>query len=125
MVTKQLIINSTVYETRVALIEGGQVSEYYIERSGDRGIVGNIYKGKVIRVLPGMQSCFVDIGLGLDLVQFRWPHLVIDHKLEIDCQYHSVAAKHLEEPVVGPLFPERPGMQFLFGLCWLDSELCS
>ncbi|KAB8030911.1 Rne/Rng family ribonuclease [Fluviispira multicolorata] len=63
MVAKQLVINSTSYETRVALIEGGQVSEYYIERSRDRGIVGGIYKGKVIRVLPGMQSCFVDIGL--------------------------------------------------------------
>ena len=63
MVAKQLVINITSYETRVALIEGGQVSEYYIERSRDRGIVGGIYKGKVIRVLPGMQSCFVDIGL--------------------------------------------------------------
>lgn len=63
MVAKQLVINSTSYETRVALIEGGQVSEYYIERSRDRGIVGGIYKGKIIRVLPGMQSCFVDIGL--------------------------------------------------------------
>lgn len=61
---KQLIINSTSYETRVALIEGWQVAEYYIERSQDRGIVGSIYKGKVARVLPGMQSCFVDIGLG-------------------------------------------------------------
>jgi ribonuclease G len=63
MMAKQLIINSTSYETRVALIEGWQVSEYYIERSQDRGIVGSIYKGKIIRVLPGMQSCFVDIGL--------------------------------------------------------------
>jgi ribonuclease G len=63
MVAKQLVINSTSYETRIALIEGGQVSEYYIERSQERGIVGGIYKGKVIRVLPGMQSCFVDIGL--------------------------------------------------------------
>lgn len=60
---KQLVINCTSFESRVALIESGQVSEYYIERTCDRGIVGSIYKGKVVRVLPGMQSCFVDIGL--------------------------------------------------------------
>jgi ribonuclease G len=60
---KQLVINCTSFETRIALIESGQVTEYYIERNRDRGIVGNIYKGKVVRVLPGMQSCFVDIGL--------------------------------------------------------------
>ena len=60
---KQLVINCTSFETRIALIESGQVSEYYIERNCDRGIVGSIYKGKVVRVLPGMQSCFVDIGL--------------------------------------------------------------
>ena len=63
MVSKQLIINSSSFETRVALLEGGQVSEFYIERSKERGIVGSIYKGKVTRVLPGMQSAFVDIGL--------------------------------------------------------------
>lgn len=60
---KQLVINCTSFETRIALIEAGQVAEYYIERNSDRGIVGSIYKGKVVRVLPGMQSCFVDIGL--------------------------------------------------------------
>jgi ribonuclease G len=60
---KQLVINCTSFETRIALIESGQVTEYSIERKCERGIVGNIYRGKVIRVLPGMQSCFVDIGL--------------------------------------------------------------
>ncbi len=60
---KQLVINCSSYETRVALIETGQVTEYYLERTDERGIVGNIYKGRVLRVLPGMQSCFVDIGL--------------------------------------------------------------
>ena len=63
MVSKQLILNCTSFETRVALIEGGQVAEFYIERNKERGIVGSIYKGKVVRVLPGMQSAFVDIGL--------------------------------------------------------------
>lgn len=59
----QLIINVTPYETRVALLEDGMLAESYIERSKGRSIVGNIYKGKVVRVLPGMQAAFVDIGL--------------------------------------------------------------
>jgi ribonuclease G len=59
----QLIVNVTGYETRVALLEGGLVTELLIERNRDRGIVGNIYLGKVQRVLPGMQAAFVEIGL--------------------------------------------------------------
>ncbi|MBW1979594.1 MAG: Rne/Rng family ribonuclease [Deltaproteobacteria bacterium] len=58
-----LIINTTSYETRVALLENSTVSELYIERAGERSIAGNIYKGRVVRVLPGMQAAFVDIGL--------------------------------------------------------------
>ena len=61
--SNELIINATEQETRVALIEKGTVAELYIERTQDKGIVGNIYKGKVARVLPGMQAAFVDIGL--------------------------------------------------------------
>ncbi len=57
-----LVINADGPETRVALVENGQVVEIYIERRRERGIVGNIYKGKVLRVLPGMQAAFVDIG---------------------------------------------------------------
>lgn len=59
----KLIINATSYETRVALLESGVVSELFIERRRDLGILGNIYKGKVVKVLPGMQAAFVDIGL--------------------------------------------------------------
>lgn len=59
----ELIINADFYETRVALVENGQVAELYIERASDEGIAGNIYKGRVVRVLPGMQAAFVDIGL--------------------------------------------------------------
>ncbi len=59
----ELIINSNAFETRVALVENGQVAELYVERSSDRGIAGNIYKGRVVRVLPGMQAAFVDINL--------------------------------------------------------------
>ncbi|KKC99962.1 MULTISPECIES: ribonuclease G [Photobacterium] len=59
----ELLINVTPSETRVAMIEGGNLQEIHIERESKRGIVGNIYKGKVSRVLPGMQAAFVDIGL--------------------------------------------------------------
>src|SRR5215470_6067167 len=58
-----LVINADGPETRVALIEKGQLVELYIERRRERGIVGNIYKGRVVRVLPGMQAAFVDIGI--------------------------------------------------------------
>lgn len=59
----EILINHNPYETRVALLESGRLMEFYIERAKDRGIVGNIYKGKVVRVLPGMEATFVDIGL--------------------------------------------------------------
>jgi len=58
-----LIINDKNYETRVALLENDQVVELYVERNSNTLFVGNIYKGKVIKVLPGMQSAFIDIGL--------------------------------------------------------------
>ena len=59
----KLLMNVTPNETRVALVETGVLKEVHIERQAKRGIVGNIYKGRVTRVLPGMQSAFVDIGL--------------------------------------------------------------
>jgi len=61
--SNQLVINVTPQETRVALLEDGILAESYIERTKGRSIVGNIYKGKVVKVLPGMQAAFVDIGL--------------------------------------------------------------
>ena len=59
----ELLMNVTPNETRIALVESGLLREVHIERQAKRGIVGNIYKGRVTRVLPGMQSAFVDIGL--------------------------------------------------------------
>lgn len=61
--SEELLINVTPVETRVAVVENGMLQEVYIERSSRLGIVGNIYKGKVVRVLPGMEAAFVDIGL--------------------------------------------------------------
>ncbi|MDR3608918.1 MAG: Rne/Rng family ribonuclease [Oligoflexia bacterium] len=59
----ELIINASLPETRIALQENGEIQELLIERASGKGIVGNIYKGRVTRVLPGMQAAFVDIGL--------------------------------------------------------------
>jgi ribonuclease G len=61
--TVELLVNVTPQETRVALVENGVLQEVFIERTRRRGLVGNIYKGVVRRVLPGMQAAFVDIGL--------------------------------------------------------------
>lgn len=62
-VAREIVINSAPYETRAALIEGRRTVEILHERRRDRGVSGNIYKGRIIRVLPGMQAAFVDIGL--------------------------------------------------------------
>jgi ribonuclease G len=60
---EEILINVTPQETRIALVQQGAVQELHIERSVSRGRVGNIFLGKVVRVLPGMQSAFIDIGL--------------------------------------------------------------
>jgi ribonuclease G len=60
---QDILINWAPQETRVAVVENGAVQELHIERTLERGLVGNVYLGKVVRVLPGMQSAFIDIGL--------------------------------------------------------------
>ncbi|MCX8567372.1 MAG: ribonuclease G [Glomeribacter sp. 1016415] len=64
MMKQEILINITPQEARVAIVQQGVAQELYIERTLSRGLVGNIYLGRVIRVLPGMQSAFIDIGLG-------------------------------------------------------------
>ena len=61
--SEEILINVTLMETRVALIENGLLQEVYIERHNKRGHVGDIFRGKVVRVMPGMEAAFVDIGL--------------------------------------------------------------
>ncbi len=63
MALQDILVNWTPHETRVAVVENGSVQELHLERALERGLVGNIYQGKVARVLPGMQSAFIDIGL--------------------------------------------------------------
>jgi ribonuclease G len=86
----------------VALIENGTVSELYIERSGERSIAGNIYKGRVVRVLPGMQAAFVDIGL--DKAAFLYVTDVYDNldeieKMMINNEQPEVEEELRQEPV--------------------------
>ncbi|MBL8140221.1 MAG: Rne/Rng family ribonuclease [Acidobacteria bacterium] len=64
--TKEMIVSSNERETRVAILEDDEVVEIFIEREKQQGVVGNVYKGRVSKVLPGMQSAFVDIGLERD-----------------------------------------------------------
>ncbi|HEX4878265.1 MAG TPA: ribonuclease G [Limnobacter sp.] len=79
---EQILVNVTPQETRVAIVQHGAVQELHIERTSTRGIVGNVYLGKVVRVLPGMQSAFVDIGLERAAflhVADLWEHRTYNH----------------------------------------------
>ena len=65
--SKEMIVSVNGREKKIAILENGKVTEFYIERGEENsGVVGNVYKGRVMRVLPGMQSAFVDIGLERD-----------------------------------------------------------
>ncbi len=79
---KEMIISSNSHETRVAILEDDLAAEIFIERERHRGVVGNLYKGRVSKVLPGMQSAFVDIGLERD--GFLYVSDVIDTMEEFD-----------------------------------------
>src|ERR1700730_8720851 len=64
--SREIVINATKHESRIAVLDEGQIVELSVERTRHRTIVGNIYKGRVTKVLPGMQSDFVDLGLERD-----------------------------------------------------------
>src|SRR5437763_9985606 len=63
---KEMIVSTNGHETMVAILEDDLVAEVFVERERQRGVVGNVYKGRVSKVLPGMQSSFIDIGLERD-----------------------------------------------------------
>jgi Rne/Rng family ribonuclease len=84
--SKEMVISANPHETRVAILEEGQLCEYYVEREKEFALVGSIYKGKVTRVLPGMQSAFVEIGLDSDAFLY-----VSDFLEEIEGFDHVVA----------------------------------
>jgi ribonuclease G len=76
-----ILINASPYENRVALVDSGNLLEFYLERPAEQGLVGNIYCGRVVRVLPGMQAAFVDIGLE------RAGFLYVDDVLLTPCEF--------------------------------------
>ena len=80
--TKEMIISSNGHETMVAILEDDLVAEVFVERERQRGVVGNVYKGRVSKVLPGMQSSFIDLGLERD--GFLYVAEVIDTLEEFD-----------------------------------------
>src|SRR6476661_4874269 len=80
--TKEMIISSNGHETMVAIHEDDLVAEIFVERERQRGVVGNVYKGRVSKVLPGMQSSFIDLGLERD--GFLYVDDVVDTMEEFD-----------------------------------------
>ena len=80
--SEEILINITPMESRVAVVENGVLQEVHVERTQRRGIVGNIYKGRVQRVLPGMQSAFVEIGLERDA--FLYVSDLFDEEEDLD-----------------------------------------
>jgi len=101
--SKEMVISATPHETRVAILEEGQLCEIYVEREKEFALVGSIYKGRVTRVLPGMQSSFVDIGLDSDAFLY-----VSDFLEEIEDLDHVVTTvedkEHKMEDQGGQLF---------------------
>ncbi len=89
--SKELVISATPHETRVAIVEDGQLCEIYIEREKEFALVGSLYKGRVTRVLPGMQSAFVDIGLDSDA--FLYVSDFLEHLEDYDHVAAPVEAK--------------------------------
>lgn len=108
-----MIINATDQETRVALVEKGTVAELYIERVKEKGIVGNVYKGKVARVLPGMQAAFVDIGLEKAAFLYAGDVYISEKTGQLSAeQLHEIddLEGDPEEEAI-PAFPEGPEVE--------------
>src|SRR5580698_3920876 len=99
--SKELVISAASHERRVAILEEGQLVEIYIEREKEFALVGSIYKGRVTRVLPGMQSAFVDIGLDGDA--FLYVSDVFENLEDYD---HGHA--HTDAPAAAPAFSPAP-----------------
>src|SRR6266487_896730 len=88
--TKELFVSSTPHETKVGMVEDDQLAEIYLERENEYTLAGSIYKGRVTRVLPGMQSSFVDIGLERDAFLYVSDFLELQDEEEDDGDYGEV-----------------------------------
>src|SRR5579862_5515007 len=106
--SKEMVISANPHETRVAILEEGQLCEYYVEREKEFALVGSIYKGRVTRVLPGMQSAFVEIGLDSDA--FLYVTDFLEGIEEFDEHVATTAEEkiHKMEEQGGQVFPASP-----------------
>jgi len=102
--TKELLVSSTPHETKVGLVEDDQLAEIYLERENEYTLAGSIYKGRVTRVLPGMQSAFVDIGLERDAFLYVSDFMELEDPDEIE--EVPMAARSAPEPRPRP--PAEP-----------------
>jgi len=102
--SKELVISASSHERRVAILEEGQLVEIYIEREKEFALVGSIYKGKVTRVLPGMQSAFVDIGLDGDAFLY-----VSDVFENLEDYEHGQPHEQHDQPLPVPAMPQGNG----------------
>jgi ribonuclease G len=113
MVASKMLVEQDPHQTRVALLEDDRLAELYIERHGARGVVGNVYKGRVSRVLPGMQAAFVDLGLERDA--FLYVADVREENGELDEEEVAdgppPAAEAVEHPSIDELL--RSGQQIV------------
>ncbi|MEE8177129.1 MAG: ribonuclease E/G, partial [Acidobacteriota bacterium] len=94
---KEMIVVSSSHETKIAMLEDEQVAEVYFERQKEHSLAGSIYKGRVMRVLPGMQSAFVNVGLDRDAF------LYVSDFFEDTEEYDTVATTVAEEPIARPV----------------------
>src|SRR6267154_2881306 len=97
--SKEMVISANPHETRVAILEEGQLCEFYVEREKEFALVGSLYKGRVTRVLPGMQSAFVDIGLDSDA--FLYVSDFLEHLEDYDHVAAPVETKFQKMPQPG------------------------
>ncbi len=105
--SKEMVISANPHETRVAILEEGQLCEYYVEREKEFALVGSIYKGRVTRVLPGMQSSFVDIGLDSDA--FLYVTDFLEGIEELDEHVETAAGEKIAPPMDQPGPPSALG----------------
>ncbi|HEV2420145.1 MAG TPA: Rne/Rng family ribonuclease [Candidatus Acidoferrales bacterium] len=95
---KEMVVSANPHETRVAILEDGQLCEIYVEREKEFALVGSIYKGRVTRVLPGMQSSFVDIGLDSDAFLYVSDFLQEIEDMDHDSEDHGARAARPSNP---------------------------
>src|SRR5213080_3779319 len=102
--TKELFVSSTPHETKVGLVEDDLLAEVYLERENEYTLAGSVYKGRVTRVLPGMQSAFVDIGLERDAFLYVSDFMELENQDdeldEVPATPVVVERKHIEQASV-------------------------